>query len=141
MGINGKRHFTYQDLQQTLNFSGAEIRQADNEIGTLVSVTTRMTVDTGGTTFSILLPRINIPGGTEGTRPYNRNYNPPPVLDRSGERTARFLYGNAPGWQRLTGVLLGPRDLVMSVMCADAQKTAVRKSSVEAVQDSAIFNL
>ncbi|SFH28238.1 hypothetical protein SAMN05216299_10532 [Nitrosospira sp. Nsp14] len=62
MGINGKRHFTYQDLQQTLNFSGAEIGQADNEIGTLVTVTIRMTVDTGGTTFRILLPRINIPG-------------------------------------------------------------------------------
>jgi hypothetical protein len=62
MGINGKRHFTYQDLQQTCDFSGAEIRQADNEIGTLVRVITRMTVDTGGTTFSILLPRINIPG-------------------------------------------------------------------------------
>lgn len=61
-GIDGKPHFSYQDVQQTLNFSGDEIRQADSEIGTLVSVTIRMTVDTGGTTFSILLPRINIPG-------------------------------------------------------------------------------
>ncbi|WON73842.1 hypothetical protein [Nitrosospira sp. Is2] len=61
-GIDGEPHFSYQDLQQTLNFSGDEIRLAATEIGTLVSVTTRMTVDTGGTTFSVLLPMVTIPG-------------------------------------------------------------------------------
>lgn len=61
-GIDGKPHFSYQDLQQTLSFSGDQIRSVETEIGTLVSVTIRMTVDTGGTTFSLLLPRVNIPG-------------------------------------------------------------------------------
>jgi len=61
-GIDGKPHFSYQDLQQTLNFAGDQIRSVETEIGTLVSVTIRMTVDTGGTTFSLLLPRVNIPG-------------------------------------------------------------------------------
>ncbi|ABB75637.1 hypothetical protein SAMN05216403_1311 [Nitrosospira multiformis ATCC 25196] len=61
-GIDGKPHFSYQDLQQTLDFTGDEIRSVETEIGTLVSVTIRMTVDTGGTTFSLLLPRIHIPG-------------------------------------------------------------------------------
>ncbi|SEK60704.1 hypothetical protein [Nitrosovibrio tenuis] len=61
-GIDGKPHFSYQDLQQTLSFTGDEIRSVETEIGTLVSVTIRMTVDTGGTTFSLLLPRVNIPG-------------------------------------------------------------------------------
>lgn len=61
-GIDGKPHFSYQDLQQTLSFSGDEIRSIETEIGTLVSVTIRMTVDTGGTTFSVLLPHVNIPG-------------------------------------------------------------------------------
>ena len=61
-GIDGKPHFSYQNLQQTLSFTGEEIRSVETEIGTQVSVTIRMTVDTGGTTFSLLLPRVNIPG-------------------------------------------------------------------------------
>jgi hypothetical protein len=61
-GIDGKPHFSYQDLHQTLNFSGDEIRRVETEIGALVSVTIRMTIDTGGTSFSLLLPRVNIPG-------------------------------------------------------------------------------
>jgi hypothetical protein len=60
--IDGKPRFDYQDQHQTLNFSGDEIRSVQTEVGTLVSVTIRLTVDTGGTTFSILLPRVNIPG-------------------------------------------------------------------------------
>jgi hypothetical protein len=61
-GVDGKPHFTYQDQQQTLNFSGGHIRTVQTEVGTLVSVTIRLTVDAGGTTFSVLLPRVNIPG-------------------------------------------------------------------------------
>jgi hypothetical protein len=61
-GIDGKPHFSYQDLQQTLSFTGDQIRSVETEIGTLVSVTIRMTIDTGGSTFSLLLPRVNIPG-------------------------------------------------------------------------------
>jgi hypothetical protein len=61
-GIDGKPHFSYQDLQQTLSFTGDQIRSVETEIGTLVSVTIRMTIDSGGTTFSLLLPRVNIPG-------------------------------------------------------------------------------
>jgi hypothetical protein len=61
-GVDGKPHFNYQDLQQTLDFSGDEIRSVETEVGTLVSVTIRLTVDTGGTTFSILLPHVNVPG-------------------------------------------------------------------------------
>jgi hypothetical protein len=61
-GPDGKPHFTYQDLHQTLQLSGDEIRGANTEIGTLISVTIRLTVDTGGTSFSVLLPRVTIPG-------------------------------------------------------------------------------
>jgi hypothetical protein len=60
-GTAGKPQFSYQDLQQTLSFSGDEIRSAETEIGMLVSVTLRMTVDTGGTTFSVLLPHVDVP--------------------------------------------------------------------------------
>ena len=61
-GFDAKPHFNYQDPQQTLNFSGDEIRSVETDVGTIVSVTIRLTVDTGGSTFSVLLPHVNIPG-------------------------------------------------------------------------------
>ncbi len=59
--INGQPHFTYQDGSQTMSFSGSQIRQTKTEMGTLVSVTTRMTVDSGSTTFALLVPTVNLP--------------------------------------------------------------------------------
>jgi hypothetical protein len=59
-GIDGKAHFTYQDAHQTLSFRGDEIRSLDTEIGTLVSVFIARTVDRGSTTFSILIPTVNL---------------------------------------------------------------------------------
>jgi hypothetical protein len=58
----GNRIFPIRICSHTLSFSGDQIRCVDTEIGTLVSVTIRMTIDTGGTTFSLLIPRVNIPG-------------------------------------------------------------------------------
>ncbi len=46
------------------NFSGAQIRVLATEIGSLVSVTTRMTIDTGSTSFSVLIPAISLPSLT-----------------------------------------------------------------------------
>jgi hypothetical protein len=59
-GIDGKPHFNYQDGTQTLNFSGDQIRAVGTEAGTLVSVTTLMSIDTGSTSFTVLIPRINL---------------------------------------------------------------------------------
>jgi hypothetical protein len=42
------------------HFSGSQIRSVNTEIGTLVSVTTQMTVDTGSTSFSVLIPAITL---------------------------------------------------------------------------------
>src|SRR3954462_8652776 len=42
------------------HFSGSQIRRLNTEIGTLVSVTTNMTIDTGSTSFSILIPAITL---------------------------------------------------------------------------------
>ena len=42
------------------HFSGSQIRSVNTEIGTLVSVTTQMTIDTGSTSFSILIPAITL---------------------------------------------------------------------------------
>lgn len=42
------------------HFAGSQIRVRNTEIGTLVSVTTQVTVDTGSTSFSILIPAISL---------------------------------------------------------------------------------
>ncbi|WP_392479191.1 hypothetical protein [Nostoc sp. C110] len=58
--ITGKPLFNYQDQKHTLNFQGDEIRTVETEIGTLVTVTIKKTVDTGSTTFSLLIPHVNL---------------------------------------------------------------------------------
>lgn len=76
--IDGKPQFTYQDAVQTLNFSGDQIRAQATEIGTLVTVATRQSVDTGRTTFSLLVPTVNlgaspsVPIQTEGITTVHR---------------------------------------------------------------------
>ncbi|HEX5481314.1 MAG TPA: hypothetical protein VFZ08_01655 [Terriglobia bacterium] len=42
------------------HFAGSQIRTRKTEIGKLVSVTTQITIDTGSTTFSILIPAITL---------------------------------------------------------------------------------
>jgi hypothetical protein len=42
------------------HFAGSQIRTVNTEIGTLVSVTTHLTVDTGSTSFSVLIPAITL---------------------------------------------------------------------------------
>lgn len=59
-GIDGKAYMTYQDQQHTLNFKGDEIRTVETDLGTIVSVTIQSTPDVGFTTFSMLLPQVNL---------------------------------------------------------------------------------
>ena len=42
------------------HFAGSQIRRLNTEIGTLVSVTTQITVDTGSTSFSVLIPAVTL---------------------------------------------------------------------------------
>jgi hypothetical protein len=44
------------------HFAGSQIRRINTEIGTLVSVTTQVSVDTGSTSFSVLIPAITLTG-------------------------------------------------------------------------------
>jgi hypothetical protein len=53
----GRPYFTYQDSSYTLQFSGDQVRAIGTEVGTLVNVTINLTVDRGGTTFSVLVPQ------------------------------------------------------------------------------------
>jgi hypothetical protein len=44
----------------TRHFSGSQIRSRNTEIGRLVSVTTQVSVDTGSTSFSVLIPSVSL---------------------------------------------------------------------------------
>jgi hypothetical protein len=59
-GIDGEPHLTYQDGARSLNFAGNEIRLVECDLGTLVSVTIMRTIDAGSTSFSLLVPRVNL---------------------------------------------------------------------------------
>jgi hypothetical protein len=64
-GIDGKPHFSYQDPSRSLSFSGDEIRTMEGDLATVVSVTIVRTVDAGSTSFSLLVPHVNVaPGGS-----------------------------------------------------------------------------
>jgi hypothetical protein len=63
--IDGKPRFQYHDNFQTLEFSGDQIRTLDSEIGTLVTVTIRLTPDLGSTTFTLLVPQVNLNQSTQ----------------------------------------------------------------------------
>lgn len=58
--ITGQPNLTYHDANQSVTFTGGDIQTVPTEAGTLVSVTIRKTVDTGSTSFSVLIPRTNI---------------------------------------------------------------------------------
>ncbi|MEK0083962.1 hypothetical protein [Benzoatithermus flavus] len=63
-GIAGRPSLTYRDGTRTLRFTGNQIRVQDTELGQLVTVTLRLTVDTGSTTFTLLLPHVNLETST-----------------------------------------------------------------------------
>jgi hypothetical protein len=44
----------------TRHFVGSQIRKINTEIGTLVTVTTLLSIDTGSTSFSVLIPAITL---------------------------------------------------------------------------------
>jgi hypothetical protein len=64
-GPGGKPTLTYQDATQSLSFLGADqIAVTTSDLGTLVTVYLRRTVDTGSTTFTLLVPTVSLPQGT-----------------------------------------------------------------------------
>jgi hypothetical protein len=61
IGPGGLAHFTYHDAHRTLQFTGNQIRKVEvPDLGTVVSVTLVPTIDSGSTTFSLLLPQVNL---------------------------------------------------------------------------------
>ena len=58
--IAGKPQLSYQDFRISKTFTGNEIRVVETEIGKLVTVTTFPTVDAGSTSFTLVVPRVNL---------------------------------------------------------------------------------
>ncbi len=57
----GGPHFHYQDATLDKTFSGNQIQITDVPLlGTVVSVVIHLTVDSGSTSFSLLIPRVNL---------------------------------------------------------------------------------
>jgi len=59
----GPPRFTYQDATQSLSFSGKDIEIVETQLGQVVTVRIHLTVDSGSTTFSLLVPRVNLVPG------------------------------------------------------------------------------
>jgi hypothetical protein len=63
--FDGKPHFDYQGPygpQESLSFTGSEIRTQQSELGTLVSVSLLRTIDAGNTVLTLLLPFVRLTG-------------------------------------------------------------------------------
>ena len=57
--MNGEPRLAHHDLVRNPSFAGSNIRRVDVAgIGTIVSVTLKITVDVGSTTFSVFIPRV-----------------------------------------------------------------------------------
>ena len=63
--IDGKPRLTVNKGRRTFSFSGAQIDSLDAGIGTLVSVVLEKTPDKGSTSFSVLLPAIQLADSTK----------------------------------------------------------------------------
>jgi hypothetical protein len=59
--IAGPPQFNYDDGKLSHLFKGDEIRTIDDtDIGTLVSVTIHLEIDTGSTSFTVLIPKVGL---------------------------------------------------------------------------------
>ena len=61
--FQGGPTFTYDD-GKAKTFRGPDVRILQTEIGNLVSVTLLETIDTGSTSYSVLIPIISLPNTT-----------------------------------------------------------------------------
>lgn len=64
-GIDGQPHLSYHDPSRSLTFNGDQIETIETSLGSVVSVRIAGTIDTGWTSFSVLIPRMNIEQGEQ----------------------------------------------------------------------------
>ncbi|WP_225410259.1 hypothetical protein [Stigmatella hybrida] len=58
--ITGEPLLHYRDGQREVSARGDDIRQAETEIGTLVSITLEPDADAGALLFTVLIPRVSL---------------------------------------------------------------------------------
>ena len=83
-GFQGGPTFTFDD-GQVKNFKGPDVRVQQTEIGNLVSVTLQTSIDTGSTSYSVLIPIIDLPNTqahqkfhTAGIKTVHKTFLSPP---------------------------------------------------------------
>jgi hypothetical protein len=50
----------YQDSSQTLQFKTTDLQTVASDMGSIVTATLRRTIDTGSTTFTLVVPTVNL---------------------------------------------------------------------------------
>lgn len=102
-GFDGLAHLQYQDTMRSIDARGDEIEAVQTEAGMVVSITIARTVDAGSTSFSLLVPRVNLvsassswPVRTFGITTIHR-FSIVPSLDRGqlDSSTITELHGSA----------------------------------------------
>jgi hypothetical protein len=58
--FQGKPQFNYHDATQAKTFTADQIHSVDTDLGSLVTVVLQNLVDAGSTTFTLVLPRVNL---------------------------------------------------------------------------------
>ena len=99
----GGPQFTYQDHTTSRTFRGAEISTTLSELGTLVTVTLSLTPDFGSTTFTLVVPNVNLSTSsssvairTFGVTTLHRTSIAGPIgLGQTESYTVKQLRGNA----------------------------------------------
>jgi len=101
-GIDGKPHFTYHSTSQTLSFVGDQIQTTQSPLGTLVTVFIFRTIDGPSTSFTLLVPRVNLNSGehlqitTEGiTTMHQFSIFPPQNHGQRDHYVVHALHGTA----------------------------------------------
>ncbi len=91
--VSGQAQLNYHTHTNVLTFQAQDIRVENSELGTLVTVSTFKTVDTGYSSLTLLLPHINLAGSGQ------QNFSTIAVL-------TRHLFGVLPhaGAQELYSV-------------------------------------
>lgn len=64
-GLRGRPELTYQDGHRTLTFHGDDIIVQDSDLGTLATVVIDRVADVGDTTFTVVVPAVNVSEGAE----------------------------------------------------------------------------
>ncbi len=64
-GVDGKPHLQYQDSHHAMEFSGAEIYLETTSLGQLATVTTMSTKDIGHTSFTLVIPAVDVSEGPQ----------------------------------------------------------------------------